>query len=326
MFRIIHDILYLRVERSLIGLKYNDTVYYYIKNMQEDIIGITDSNNNILCSYEYDSWGNIINIRDNDGNIITETSHIGAVNPFRYRSYYYDNETKLYYLNSRYYNPEWGRFINCDELIKAENNNYNLYTYCKNNPVRYVDYTGHNAAALNDIFQGLANTWNEAKEVIIGALTSGLTLNPYIMIAAGAVAGTYYLSQVDWSSRTGSNNAGKKEYTVYVLRNPSVKGKDGNYKVEYVGRTKNEAQRKSQHQSNPYKSQLIFDIKRRGLSYEEARGLEETLIIKYGTLNRGNYMNNQIHGISPMNPKYDRYMSAADALLSDETYVGGSKW
>jgi len=134
----------LSVERSLIGLKYNDTIYYYIKNMQEDIIGITDSNNNIVCSYEYDSWGNIINIKDNDGNIITETSHIGAVNPFRYRSYYYDNETKLYYLNSRYYNPEWGRFINVDEVSGEIGNvmSHNMYLYAVNNPINYEDDNG----------------------------------------------------------------------------------------------------------------------------------------------------------------------------------------
>ena len=93
-------IYYIRDEEgSLIGLKYNNEIYYYIKNMQEDIIGITDSNNNLLCSYQYDSWGNIISIKDNNGNIIRDTSHIGIINPYRYRSYYYDNETKLYYLN-----------------------------------------------------------------------------------------------------------------------------------------------------------------------------------------------------------------------------------
>ena len=138
-------VYYIRDEEgSLIGFKYNDTMYYYIKNMQEDIIGITDSNYNLLCSYEYDAWGKLISIKDNNNNIITDTSHIGYINPFRYRSYYYDNETKLYYLNSRYYNPEWGRFISADIYIDTEQdvNSSNMYSYTGNNPTSRIDVEG----------------------------------------------------------------------------------------------------------------------------------------------------------------------------------------
>ncbi len=138
-------VYYIRDEEgSLIGFKYNNTLYYYIKNMQEDIIGITDSNYNLVCSYEYDSWGKLISIKDNNGNIITNTSHIGYINPFRYRSYYYDNETKLYYLNSRYYNPEWGRFINADRFISTDTGiiGFNMYAYCNNEPISRKDYSG----------------------------------------------------------------------------------------------------------------------------------------------------------------------------------------
>ena len=146
----------MRVEGSLIGLKYNDKVYYYIKNMQEDIIGITDENFNKIVEYEYDSWGNIITIKDNNGNIITDESHIGIINPFRYRSYYYDKETKLYYLNSRYYNPEWGRFINCDSYLGVSEDilGYNLYIYVSNNPINNSDNTG----------QFLKKAWNWVKK------------------------------------------------------------------------------------------------------------------------------------------------------------------
>ena len=112
--------------------------------MQEDIIGLTDSNHNLLCSYEYDSWGKLISIKDNNGSIITDPSHIGYINPFRYRSYYYDNETKLYYLNSRYYNPEWGRFINADRFISTDTGviGFNMYAYCNNEPISRKDYSG----------------------------------------------------------------------------------------------------------------------------------------------------------------------------------------
>ncbi len=142
-------IYYIRDEEgSLIGLKYNDKVYYYIKNMQEDVIGITDENFNKIVEYEYDSWGNIITIKDNNGNIITDESHIGIINPFRYRSYYYDKETKLYYLNSRYYNPEWGRFINADGIIEDINNYISLYVYSVNNPIKIIDYSGKSSSSI----------------------------------------------------------------------------------------------------------------------------------------------------------------------------------
>lgn len=73
-----------------------------------------------------------------------DNNHIGNINPFRYRNYYYDKETKLYYLNSRYYNPEWGRFINPDSIINANKDllSYNLYIYCSNNPIANIDTTG----------------------------------------------------------------------------------------------------------------------------------------------------------------------------------------
>ncbi len=138
-------IYYIRDEEgSLIGLKYNNKIYYYIKNLQEDIIGITDSNYNEVCRYEYDSFGRIITIKDNNGNIIEDESHIGIINPYRYRSYYYDKETRVYYLNSRYYNPEWGRFINADGVINGNRDilGYNLYVYVSNNPINYIDCNG----------------------------------------------------------------------------------------------------------------------------------------------------------------------------------------
>ena len=85
-----------------------------MKNNQNDIIGIIDANKNVLAKYTYDSWRNIISIKDNNNTEITSNTHIANINPFRYRSYDYDFETKLYYLNSRYYNLEWGWFINAD--------------------------------------------------------------------------------------------------------------------------------------------------------------------------------------------------------------------
>lgn len=130
---------------DLIGFKYNDNVYFYDKNLQDDIVGILDSNYNIVAKYTYDSWGNILSVTDNEGNVIGESAdHIANINPFRYRSYYYDKETKLYYLNDRYYNPEIGRFINIDVGISniGEIDGYNMYVYAVNNPITYYDNDG----------------------------------------------------------------------------------------------------------------------------------------------------------------------------------------
>lgn len=90
---------------GIIGFISNNKKYYYIKNLHCDIIGIVDSNSDLVVKYEYDSFGNILSIKDSNNQNITDVTNIGQINSFRYRNYYYDKETQLYYLNSRYYNP-----------------------------------------------------------------------------------------------------------------------------------------------------------------------------------------------------------------------------
>ena len=163
-------IYYLRDSNSkLIGLKYNNNLYYYLKNIQDDIIGLLDSNYNLVAQYLYDSWGNIISIKDNSGNEITDTSNIAHINPYRYRSYYYDKDTKLYYLNSRYYNPAWGRFINADGIINADEviNGFNLYAYTTNNPITKIDFNGKAS-----VFSAIKKLSNGFKGISKGALSS----------------------------------------------------------------------------------------------------------------------------------------------------------
>ena len=98
-----------------------------------------------MVRYYYDAWGNNA-VTDKDGNEITAIDHIGYLNPFRYRGYYYDTETELYFLQTRYYDPELGRFISQDSLDYADPetiNGLNLYAYCNNNPVMHVDPNGN---------------------------------------------------------------------------------------------------------------------------------------------------------------------------------------
>ena len=165
------DIIYYFYDENgeVAGIKYKGEQYYFIKNIQNDIIGILNSNLEQIVSYEYDSWGQVISIKDNNGNNITDGTNIGIINPYRYRGYRYDSETKLYYLNSRYYNPEWGRFINADGLLSTGQGIlcHNMYAYCENNPVNNMDPDGdlfikvflklketvRNLIILNTVFQ-----------------------------------------------------------------------------------------------------------------------------------------------------------------------------
>ena len=111
-----------------------------MKNTQNDTIALLDNEGNIVVKYTYDAWGNQ-KIVDCNGNEVVGTNHIGNLNPFRYRSYYYDIETNLYFLKTRYYDPEICRFITIDDisyLAPDTINGLNLYSYCFNNPIVFV--------------------------------------------------------------------------------------------------------------------------------------------------------------------------------------------
>ena len=120
------------------GFEYNDVPYNYIKNLQGDVVAIADGAGNILVQYYYDAWGRILEIDDDS------TNSIGTINPIRYRSYYYDTETGFYYLKTRYYSPEICRFLSPDVYVSTGQGvlGYNMFAYCNNNPVLYVDASG----------------------------------------------------------------------------------------------------------------------------------------------------------------------------------------
>lgn len=119
---------------DMVGFVYNGEPYYYLRNILNDITGIVDGNGDVVAKYRYDAYGNTV----------YSTGDMAAINPIRYRGYYYDAETNWYYLKSRYYNPEWCRFISPDCLFIAGDaiTGGNMYAYCNNNPVSYVDPSG----------------------------------------------------------------------------------------------------------------------------------------------------------------------------------------
>ena len=100
-------------EDCVCGIIYNDVPYYFFKNLQGDIIAIVNKDAETVAKYTYDAWGVCTISQD------VSDCGIANVNPFRYRGYYYDSEIGLYYLQSRYYNPTVGRFVNADELCYA---------------------------------------------------------------------------------------------------------------------------------------------------------------------------------------------------------------
>ena len=145
--------------------------YYYLKNLQGDVVGIYNTTGTMVVRYNYDAWGNCTVASG------TTDYTLARINPIRYRGYYFDADTGLYYLNSRYYNPQWRRFISPDstEYIDPENvNGLNLYCYCNNDPVNYADPSGNVAvslAALGAIILGVVGaaiggvvTYNVAKD------------------------------------------------------------------------------------------------------------------------------------------------------------------
>ena len=114
-------------------MTYNGTVYYYITNLQGDVISLERADGGSGAQYAYDAWGNILAM----------SGTLAELNPLRYRGYVYDQETGFYYLNSRYYDPAVGRFINADNQLTMNNlSGVNLFAYCGNDPANRNDPTG----------------------------------------------------------------------------------------------------------------------------------------------------------------------------------------
>ena len=123
-------------EDSVCGIIYNNTPFYFVKNLQGDVIEIVNANAITVARYSYNAWG------APEVKLDYSDCQIATINPFRYRSYYFDNEIELYYLQSRYYDPIISRFINGDEIFLIVTSQLNSFNYCKNNPINRCDESG----------------------------------------------------------------------------------------------------------------------------------------------------------------------------------------
>ena len=140
-------------EDGVCGILYNNVPYYFIKNLQGDVIAIVDKDAQTVARYSYDAWG-VPEVK-----LDSSDCQIATINPFRYRGYYYDEETSLYYLQSRYYDATAGRFVNFDSpdivLYARSSIGTNIFVYCSNDCINNMDLIGY--VSFRDIW-GLIKT------------------------------------------------------------------------------------------------------------------------------------------------------------------------
>jgi len=214
-------------------VNFNGTKYHYLHNLQGDIIGIVDASGNIVVEYKYDAWGKII------GRTGSLVSTLGYLNPFRYRGYIYDEETGLYYLRSRYYNPEWCRFINADVCLGERGTllSHNVFAYCCDAPIDNADKAGKSAAAaiwigvcgmhlLTGLVTARIGAANKAAKQVDDAANKSVISKEQIMKAAFRPIPSDTLNEIlhreqgiagGWSKTLFSYTQGDNHYVSYSL-------------------------------------------------------------------------------------------------------------
>ena len=164
---------------QLMAIRYKGADYYYIRDGLMCIIGLVDANGGAVVNYKYDSWGKLISITGS----MSET--LGKDNPYRFKGYYYDDETRMYYLKSSYYQPEICRFISADTIevldCQGDLNDKNLYAYCDNNPVMRVDTGGQ--------------IW-----ITLGIMAAGGGIGMVIGAASSAITQYMFNGEINWKS------------------------------------------------------------------------------------------------------------------------------
>lgn len=141
-----------------VSMRVSGKDYFYVRNLQNDVIALIDDTGETVVEYKYNSWGKILSITG------SKAGTIGKTNPFRYRGYYYDEETGMYYLKNRYYDPEIRRFISADSYISGFNSTMcNVFCYCGNNPVSNSDPEG---TFFKKIVHFLKSKWKKTKKAV----------------------------------------------------------------------------------------------------------------------------------------------------------------
>ena len=172
-----HNVAFMYDENGeAFGFNYNGNDYYYVRNAQNDVIFISNSDNTGVVMYQYDAWGNMTACYDT-----SDDGMLSIVNPYTYRGYFYEFETNTYFLKSRYYNPELCRFISADsvDVLDEDQDNVlenNLFAYCLNNPINMVDDDGELAKSTLNLIK-----------IGIGALAIGIGVTATIISGGAAI-------------------------------------------------------------------------------------------------------------------------------------------
>ena len=169
------------------AMRYNGTVYYYVLNVQGDVVGLLNASGAIAVEYTYDPWGKLLNINTHGSTPTMDVQYSTAAeaNPLRYRGYYYDTETGFYYLQTRYYDPAICRFINADTYTTTDAEGLlstNMFAYCENNPVNMSDETGTVPSWLKKVAVGVV-------AIAVGAVVVAATGGAATAVVGAAIAG-----------------------------------------------------------------------------------------------------------------------------------------
>ena len=231
-------------EDSICGIEYNGSAYWFYKNLQGDIISIANADGDVIAKYTYDAWG-VCTVEE-------DTSEVGiaTVNPYRYRSYYYDTEIGMYYLQSRYYDPDIGRWLNSDipsiiGLLFISKNvlDPNLFLFCSNQPIDDVDITGCISAnkiasmfSISAIFsmfmltlcvsysKGLVAVGAYATKIVTPIAVKSFWWKPWLAAAIilAAVAIIVAAVAIQYASRKGEIDNARKKIPNRLMKNGKV--------------------------------------------------------------------------------------------------------
>jgi RHS repeat-associated protein len=327
---------------QLISMILNNVEYAYVRNAQNDIVGLINSAGIQVVSYTYSTWGEVLSIT---GSL---ASTVGQQNPYRYRGYRYDSETGLYYLQSRYYNPQWGRFVNADDTdtIGATEGllTTNLFAYCVNNPVNMTDESGYwpswgwnalkiavGVVAIGVAVAATVATGGAAAPALIAALQvagGGAAISAAIGGAFGFASGGWKGAlngavdgACDGFALGGLGAAGSAIGKAVQVGGKMVvyTSQAANGTTQYVGITNNLARRAAEHLS---KKGIQITKLIKGLNPKSARTVEQCLIEYYGLMKNGGTLINRINSIAMSNPAYADSLKLGWQLLKRAGFKG----